>query len=220
MLRTGALILALLLLAQPWSGAASDKTVLMELDLRSSAQPLGVSSGGAVVVGGLGTGGGFYWMPTTGVIFAGGLFATKVSRDGKVIVGQAIDARLRQAAIWQRGAEWRSLGSFPNALPCDTFLSAANDTSRDGRVVVGLREQRVSRWRTHSGGKSRQAWSIWAPASRARLPGPRRVRGRAGCRRLSGTSDGIRRRREMGRDQTRESAGCRRFRRDRERRER
>ena len=46
MLRTGALILALLLLAQPWSGAASDKTVLMELDLRSSAQPLGVSSGG------------------------------------------------------------------------------------------------------------------------------------------------------------------------------
>ena len=76
-------------------------------------------------------------MPTTGVIFTGGLFATKVSRDGKVIVGQAIDARVRQAAIWQRGTEWRSLGSFPNALPCDTFLSLANDTSRDGKVVVG-----------------------------------------------------------------------------------
>ena len=93
MLRTGALILALLLLAPTWSGEASDKAVLIELELRSGAQPLGVSSGGAVVVGGLGTGGGFYWMPTTGVIYAGGLFATKVSRDGKVIVGQAIDAR-------------------------------------------------------------------------------------------------------------------------------
>ena len=93
MLRTGALILALLLLAQPWSGAASDKTVLIELEPGSAALPSSVSAGGAVVVGGFGTGGGFYWMPTTGVIYAGGLFATKVSRDGKVIVGQAIDAR-------------------------------------------------------------------------------------------------------------------------------
>ncbi len=137
MLRTGALILALLLLAPTWSGDANDKAVLIELDLRSGAQPLGVSAGGAVVVGGLGTGGGFYWMPTTGVIYAGGLFASKVSRDGKVIVGQAFDKLVRQAAIWQRGTEWRSLGSFPNALPCDTFLSLANDTSRDGKVVVG-----------------------------------------------------------------------------------
>jgi len=137
MMRTGALILALLMLAPTWSGEASDKTVLIELDPRSSAQPLGVSTGGAVVVGGLGTGGGFYWMPTTGVIFTGGLFASKVSRTGKVIVGQALDVRLRQAAIWQRGAEWRSLGSFPNAQPCDTFLSSASDTSGDGKVVVG-----------------------------------------------------------------------------------
>jgi len=95
-LRTGALILALLLLAPTWSGEASDKTILIEFDLRSGAQPAGVGVGGAVVAGALGTGGGFYWMPTTGVIFAGGLFATKVSRDGKVIVGQAVDARLRQ----------------------------------------------------------------------------------------------------------------------------
>jgi probable HAF family extracellular repeat protein len=137
MLRGGVLVLALLLLVPTWSGEASDKTVLIELDLRSGALPSGVSSGGAVVVGGLATGGGFYWMPTTGVIFAGGVFATKVSRDGKVIVGQAIDARLRQAAIWQRSAEWRALGSFPNATPCDTSLSLANDTSRDGKVVVG-----------------------------------------------------------------------------------
>lgn len=137
MLRTGALILALLLLAPTWSGEASDKTVLIEFELKSGAQPLSVSAGGAVVVGGLTTGGGFYWMPTTGVIFAGGLFASRVSRDGKVIVGQAVDARLRQAAIWQRGTEWRLLGSFPNALPCDSFLSLANGTSGDGKVVVG-----------------------------------------------------------------------------------
>jgi probable HAF family extracellular repeat protein len=138
MMRTGALILALLLLAPRWSGEASDKTVLIEFDLRSTALPASVSAGGAVVVGSLQVGGGFYWMPTTGVIYAGGRSATRVSRDGKVIVGQADDARgNRQAAIWQRGTEWRLLGSFPNAQPCDAFLSLANDTSRDGKVVVG-----------------------------------------------------------------------------------
>jgi probable HAF family extracellular repeat protein len=136
MLRTGALILALLLLAQPWPDAASDKTVLIELDLRSAAQPASVSAGGAVVVGSL-TVGGFYWMPTTGVIYAGGVLASSVSRDGKVIVGRAIDGGLLQAAIWQSGTEWRSLGSFPNALPCDSSLSLATGTSRDGKVVVG-----------------------------------------------------------------------------------
>jgi probable HAF family extracellular repeat protein len=137
MVRIGALILVLLLLATTWPGEASDKATLILLDLKSGAQPSGVSAGGAVVVGGLSSLGAFYWMPTTGVIYAGGLFATKVSRDGKVIVGEAIDNRLRVAAIWQRATEWRSLGSFPNALPCDSFLSAANDTSRDGKVVVG-----------------------------------------------------------------------------------
>jgi hypothetical protein len=72
MLRTGALILALLLLAPTWSGEASDETVLIEFELKSGAQPLSVSAGGAVVVGGLTTGGGFYWMPTTRVIYAAG----------------------------------------------------------------------------------------------------------------------------------------------------
>ncbi len=143
MVRTGALILVLLLLATTWSGEASDKATLILLDLKSGAQPSGVSAGGAVVVGGLSSVGGFYWMPTTGVIYAGGLFATKVSRDGKVIVGQAIDNRLRVAAIWQRATEWRSLGSFPNALPCDAFLSVATDTSRDGTDRRRLREKRV-----------------------------------------------------------------------------
>ena len=191
MLRTGALILAFVLLVQPWSGAASDKTVLIELELRSAAQPSGVSSGGAVVVGALGTGGGFYWMPTTGVIYTAGVFATKVSRDGKVIVGQAIDAKLRQAAIWQRGTEWRALGSFPNALPCDTSLSLANDTSRDGKVVVGYARNGCTfshafRWE-ESTGMVDLGSSVAGPG----IPGDRRFRWRAGGGRLSATSGGI-----------------------------
>jgi uncharacterized membrane protein len=70
-----------------------------------------------------------------------------VSRDGKVIVGQAIDARgVHQAAIWQRGTEWRLLGSFPNALlpppklrvsPGPLIIVEANATSDDGRVIGG-----------------------------------------------------------------------------------
>ena len=136
MLRTGALILALLMLAPAWSGQASDKAVLIEIAPRATAFPSSVSAGGAVVVGNLALGG-FYWMPTIGAIFTGGISARSVSRDGKVIVGQAAGAGSLQAAIWQRGTEWRLLGSFPNARPCDATLSLANGTSRDGKVVVG-----------------------------------------------------------------------------------
>ena len=182
-MRTGALILALLLLAPTWSGEASDKTVLIELELRSAAQPLKVSAGGAVVVGGLGTGGGFYWMPTTGVIYTGGLFATSVSRDGKVIVGQVIDRLLRQAGIWQRGTEWRSLGSFPNAQPCDSFLSLANDTSRDGRSSSATPAMGAT-CRTRSGGKIDRHGRSGHQRRRPRHLRRRRLRGRAGGRRL------------------------------------
>jgi probable HAF family extracellular repeat protein len=135
MIRTGALILALLMLAPAWSGQASDKAVLIEIG-RGASFPASASAGGAVIVGNL-TVGGFYWMPTTGAIFTGGVAATSVSRDGKVIVGEAIGGGSIQAAIWQRGTEWRLLGSFPNAVPCDAFLSHASGTSRDGSVVVG-----------------------------------------------------------------------------------
>ena len=78
-------------------------------------------------------------MPTTGTIFIGGLGATTVSRDGSTIVGTALDSRaITNAAIWQRAAEWKLLGSFrPGAEACGRSLSSAQDTSRDGRVVVG-----------------------------------------------------------------------------------
>jgi probable HAF family extracellular repeat protein len=133
------LLLALLLLAPVLTARASDRALLIELQLRSLALPDDVSAGGAVAAGALAAGGGFYWMPTTGVISIGGKFASGVSGDGRTVVGVATDARgIDQAAIWVRAAEWKLLGSFgPNAVPCDQFLSTALDTNRDGRVVVG-----------------------------------------------------------------------------------
>lgn len=133
-------LLSMMLLVPVVTARASDKPLLIELEQRSDGLPSGVSASGAVVAGGLSTGGGFYWMPTTGVIYIGGLGATNVSRDGSTIVGVAADSRgINQAAIWQRAAEWRLLGSFrPGASSCDTSLSSAADTSSDGRIVVGL----------------------------------------------------------------------------------
>ena len=138
-MRAKKVLLAAMLLAPALTAGASDKTMLIELDPRSGALPEGVSAGGAVVVGGSAQGGGFYWMPTTGVISTGGVGASEVSRDGRTIVGTAIGSRVFQAAIWLRAAEWRLLGSFgASAAPCDASLSSALGTSSDGRVVVGL----------------------------------------------------------------------------------
>jgi len=137
-MRRNKLLLLIALLAPAFAVRASDKPLLIELSQRSGALPSGVSASGAVVVGGLGTGGGFYWMPTTGDIFIGGLSASNVSGDGHTIVGTVLDSRVTQAAVWVRAAEWRLLGSLrPGAEPCDTSLSSATDTSRDGRIVVG-----------------------------------------------------------------------------------
>jgi probable HAF family extracellular repeat protein len=138
-MRAKRLLVMLVLLAPALTARADDKTLLIELEQRSSALPSAMSATGTVVVGGFAGGGGFYWMPTTGVISIGGLGGTGVSRDGRTIVGLASDSsRIQQAAIWLRAAEWRLLGSFgPNAAPCDTSLSIATATSGDGKVVVG-----------------------------------------------------------------------------------
>jgi probable HAF family extracellular repeat protein len=120
---------------------ADEITILIELEPRSEALPTGLSASGAVVSGGFNEGkGAFYWMPTTGVIFAGGVQASGVSRDGHTIVGWAKDSRgIQQAAIWTRGTEWRLLGSFAaSAGPCDTSLSQATGVNRDGQTVVGF----------------------------------------------------------------------------------
>jgi probable HAF family extracellular repeat protein len=118
---------------------ADDKTLLIELEPRSAALPAAISAAGTVVVGDFAEGGGFYWMPTTGVISIGGWLGRDVSRDGRTIVGSAFDSRgIQQAAVWLRSAEWKLLGSFsPSAAPCDTSLSIATGTTIDGKVVVG-----------------------------------------------------------------------------------
>jgi len=131
----------ILLLVFTFGIRADEKTILIEIEPRSEALPTGLSASGAVVSGGFNNGaGGFYWMPTTGVIFAGGVQASGVSRDGHTIVGWARDAsRIQQAAIWTRGTEWRLLGSFAgSAGPCDTSLSQATGVNRDGQTVVGF----------------------------------------------------------------------------------
>jgi probable HAF family extracellular repeat protein len=117
---------------------AGDQAVLFTL--ADSALPADVGANGAMVVGGFRRGGGFYWMPTTGVVYVGGKDASSTSRDGKAIVGTAFDRQqVSQAAIWQRSAEWKLLGSIaPNAAPCDNLLSSAYDASADGKVIVGL----------------------------------------------------------------------------------
>jgi probable HAF family extracellular repeat protein len=128
------------LLATTFETKADDKTLLIELDTRSEALPADLSDSGAVVAGGFNGGrGAFYWMPTAGTVFAGGVTADGVSGDGRTIVGWANDSRgIQQAAIWLRATEWRLLGSFgPSATPCDAYLSSATDVSRDGQVVVG-----------------------------------------------------------------------------------
>ena len=128
--------LALALCALTPGTRAEEKALLIELP--DGALPRQISSSG-MVVGGLMPIGGFYWMPTTGVIYIGGKAADAVSRDGAAIAGTAFDGRVSQAAIWQRAAEWRLLGSIvPNAQPCDDLLSSSWDSSDDGKVIVGL----------------------------------------------------------------------------------
>jgi len=119
---------------------SATNALLIELEARAGALPAAVSANNLVVVGALDGGGGFYWMPTRGVIFNGGESSEDVSGDGRTIVGIAKDAGgIRQAAIWLRRTEWQRLGSFsPTAAPCDGYLSAAYGVSRDGQVVVGL----------------------------------------------------------------------------------
>jgi len=125
--------------------------------LADSALPSDVGANGSMVIGSFRNGGGFYWMPTTGVVFIGGKNAASVSRDGKTIIGTAFDQRMSQAAIWLRTAEWKVLGSIaPNALPCDELLSSALGSSADGKVIVGLAwntcdTARAFRWEESTG---------------------------------------------------------------------
>ena len=78
-------------LGQRGSAAQTDSAALL-IYLPPGAMPRAVGGNGAIVVGGLRAGGGFYWMPTTGVVYIGGKEAIAVSRDGQTIVGTGINA--------------------------------------------------------------------------------------------------------------------------------
>jgi len=130
------LFVTLVLCALTLSARAEEQALFIELP--AGTLPRDISSNG-MVVGELRSGGGFYWLPTTGVIYVGGQDAEAVSRGGETIAGTAFAGNVTQAAIWQRAAEWRLLGSVvPNAAPCDDLLSSTYDISDDGKVIVGL----------------------------------------------------------------------------------
>lgn len=146
-----------LMLAPAWRPSAAN-ALLIEIDPRAGALPTAVSANNLVVVGSLAGGGGFYWMPTKGVLFNGGEASNDVNGDGHTIVGIAKDAGgISQAGIWIGSTEWRLLGSFtPTAVPCGTTLSAAYGVSRDGQVVVGSAKDSCTlshafRWTASSG---------------------------------------------------------------------
>ncbi len=115
------------------------------------------AANGLVVVGSFYGGGGLHWMPGSGVTEIGGLSAVAVSRDGKTIVGNALDPNAReQAAIWTGGKTWRLLGSVGQQRPCDRLVSSAYGVSGDGKVIVGLAWDgcgyaRAFRWEESSG---------------------------------------------------------------------
>jgi probable HAF family extracellular repeat protein len=128
----------LLRLAAAEAAPPTGKPLFIELPNEALAADVG--AGGFVVLGTFFDGGALSWMPTAGVASLGGTQGVAISRDGKTIVGRALDAAgLENAAIWQGGREWRLLGSFtPDARPCDRLLSGSFGASDDGRVVVGL----------------------------------------------------------------------------------
>src|SRR5262245_41931487 len=102
---------ALLLILAGWRVTADDKVFFMELP--RNVLPSGVGGNAFAVAGSYFNGGGMYWMPTSGDRAIGGRAALAISRDGKAIVGSALDSRaLENAAIWQGGRNWRVLGSF------------------------------------------------------------------------------------------------------------
>jgi len=110
------------------------------LELPPAVLPHDIGSRTFDIVGTVYSGGAFYWMPTTGDRRIGGRSAVAMSRDGRTVIGNALDARaLENAAIWRGATGWRVLGSFaPDSRPCHAFLSEAFGASHDGLVVVGL----------------------------------------------------------------------------------
>jgi len=120
--------------------AAPPKGTPLFIPLPPESLAIDVGAGGFVVLGTFFSGGALTWMPTSGTEGRGGTQGSAISRDGKTLVGNALDSRgFENAAIWTGGETWRTLGSFtPDAQPCDRLLSSAYGASDDGKVIVGL----------------------------------------------------------------------------------
>jgi probable HAF family extracellular repeat protein len=130
-------LLPLMALLATSAAAADERPLFIELPHEVLASDVGAN--GFVVVGSYFYGGGFTWMPTADDISLGGRAANGVSRDGRTIVGDALDANGNENAAIFTGSGWRTLGSIrPGAEACDRLLSSGYGTSGDGRVVVGL----------------------------------------------------------------------------------
>ena len=99
---------------------------------------LGMSSDGSVLVGTQIYGAYSYrWTRAGGTQYLGGNGGnTKVSGDGKVIIGDALFDGHNEAAIWIGGRNWMPLGGL-GSTGCPDF-SNAYGVNRDGTVVVGL----------------------------------------------------------------------------------
>ncbi len=111
------------------------------MQLPDNVLPYGVDAAGWISIGHrYDTGTALAWMPTTGFTDLGGRVAIGVSENGRIVVGNALDPKGREnAAIWNGGTSWRTLGSVtPNAQPCDQLLSSSYGTNADGTVIVGL----------------------------------------------------------------------------------
>jgi probable HAF family extracellular repeat protein len=127
------------LTAANWRASAADSVVFIPLAVGALATAVGAD---AFTVGGsYRQPGAFLWMPTSGDTRIGGLSTAAISRDGRTVIGEALDARgFENAAIWTaQDQQWRLLGSVsPAAVPCDQLLSGAFGGTDDGKVVVGL----------------------------------------------------------------------------------
>lgn len=131
-------VIAGLILLCVWPSAASDRVIF--LPLRNEALAVSVGGNAFMVGGNYYSGGAFVWLPTTGDHAIGGTSLTKISRDGKTVIGDVLDVRGNEnAGVWSADAHWKLLGPIrPNAQPCDALLTGAFGATDDGRVVVGL----------------------------------------------------------------------------------
>ncbi len=98
----------------------------------------GMSSDGSVLVGTQMFGAyGYRWTRAGGTEILGGNGGnTKVSRDGKMILGNVLVDGHNEAAIWIGGRDWLPLGGLGDS-GCPDF-SNSYGINQDGSVVVGL----------------------------------------------------------------------------------